>query len=109
MATKKTGGSGKTLSLEPKVVAKLLGLLSTDNEFRRLFKKDPVAALTKAGYKGSALDKASLACMSVTNIATKQEIAASLEEIKSYLTSQGAHMIPHCFEAGKIASTLKRK
>ena len=109
MATKKTGASGKTPSLEPKVVAKLLGLLSTDNEFRRLFKKDPVAALTKAGYKGPILEKSSLACMSVTNIATKQEITASLEEIKAYLTSQGAHLIPHCFEAGKIASTLMRK
>lgn len=109
MATKKTGAPGKTASLEPKVVNKLLGLLSTDNEFRRLFKKDPAAGLIKAGYKGLALENSSLACMSVANIATKQEIAASRVEINSYLTSQGAHLIPHCFEAGKIASALKRK
>ncbi len=44
--------------LEPKVVKKLLDLLSTDNEFRRLFKQDAHAALVKAGYKpptGAAL------------------------------------------------------
>jgi len=37
--------------LEPKVVKKLLDLLSTDNEFRRLFKKDAAEALRRAGHK----------------------------------------------------------
>lgn len=37
--------------LDPKVIKKLLDLLSTDNEFRRLFKKDAHAALVKAGYR----------------------------------------------------------
>lgn len=50
MATKKKG-PGPTEALEPKVVKKLLDLLSTDNEFRRLFKKDAHAALVKAGWK----------------------------------------------------------
>lgn len=40
--------------LEPKVAKKLLDLLSTDNDFRRLFKKDAHAALVKAGYKAPA-------------------------------------------------------
>ena len=40
--------------LEPKVARKLLDLLSTDNDFRRLFKKDAHAALVKAGYKAPA-------------------------------------------------------
>ena len=51
MATKKTGKGPAPAPLEPKVVKKLLDLLSTDNEFRRLFKKDAAAALAKAGYK----------------------------------------------------------
>ena len=51
MATKKTGASGKAAPLDPKVAGKLLDKLSTDNEFRRLFKKDPKAALIQAGYK----------------------------------------------------------
>lgn len=52
MATKK--GPGPTEPLDPKVVKKLLDLLSTDNEFRRLFKKDAHAALAKAGWKAPA-------------------------------------------------------
>ena len=40
--------------LDPKVQKKLLDLLSTDNEFRRLFKKDAHAALVKAGWKAPA-------------------------------------------------------
>lgn len=51
MATKKGNGPAP---LDPKVVKKLLDLLSTDNEFRRLFKKDANAALVKAGYKPPA-------------------------------------------------------
>lgn len=49
MATKKKGPG--PAPLDPKVVKKLLDLLSTDNEFRRLFKKDAQAALVQAGYK----------------------------------------------------------
>jgi putative modified peptide len=37
--------------LEPAVAKKLLDLLSTDNDFRRLFRKDAHAALVKAGYQ----------------------------------------------------------
>jgi len=109
MATKKTGGPGKPISLEPKVISNLLDKLSTDNEFRRLFKKNPAEALIEAGYKGEPLDVSQLKCMAVTNIATKQEIADARNEINSYLTSLGGYWVPHCFEAGKIASALKRK
>ena len=40
--------------LDAKVARKLLDLLSSDNDFRRLFKKDAHAALVKAGYKAPA-------------------------------------------------------
>ena len=53
MATKKGKGPAPA-PLEPKVAKKLLDLLSTDNEFRRLFKKDAHAALVKAGWKPTA-------------------------------------------------------
>lgn len=52
MATKKKGPA--PAALEPKVARKLLDLLSRDNDFRRLFKKDAHAALVKAGYKAPA-------------------------------------------------------
>lgn len=51
MATKKGKGPAP---LDPKVAKKLLDLLSTDNEFRRLFKRDAHAALAKAGWKPAA-------------------------------------------------------
>lgn len=51
MATKKGPAPAP---LDPKVQKKLLDLLSTDNEFRRLFKKDAHAALVKAGWKAPA-------------------------------------------------------
>ena len=47
MATKKSGAAAP---LDPKVARKLLDKLGTDNEFRRLFKKDASAALAKVGY-----------------------------------------------------------
>lgn len=37
--------------LSPQVAKNLLDLLSTDNDFRRLFKKDAHAALVKAGWQ----------------------------------------------------------
>ena len=40
--------------LDPKVARKFLDLMSTDNDFRRLYKKDAHAALVKAGYKSPA-------------------------------------------------------
>lgn len=81
MATKKTtGASGKTAPLDPKVAGKLLDKLSTDNEFRRLFKKDPKAALISVGYKEPLEDGTSgkrrriYDCCTVDRIAPKADI-----------------------------------
>lgn len=115
MATKKTAGA-KSAPLDPKVADKLLDLLSTDNEFRQLFKKDPLAALVKAGHRGPPFTppgppgtRPPVMCLSVNYIAPKQEVAVAREELKRYLTSQAYLTNPHCFEAGKIASSLRRK
>ncbi|MCL1635892.1 NHLP-related RiPP peptide [Luteimonas sp. SX5] len=99
MATKKTGKGPGPAPLDPKVVKKLLDLLSTDNEFRRLFKKDANAALVQAGYKPPAATKALTTGLTATatagaclqmgagdSIATKESIArdrAKLEEAMS--------------------------
>ena len=81
MATKKTtGASGKTAPLDPKVAGKLLDKLSTDNEFRRLFKKDPKAALISVGYKEpletgtGGRQRRIYDCCTVTRIAPKADI-----------------------------------
>ena len=112
MASKKTAGSEttagkKTAPLDPKVADKLLDLLSTDNEFRRLFKKDPLSALIKVGYKPSkqelALGKHNgppftppgpptaippvWGCMKVEYIASKADIVKARTELKHMLVT----------------------
>lgn len=111
MATKKTQGA----ALDPKVADKLLDLLSSDNEFRRLFKKDPAAALLKVGHRGPPFPppgpprtRPPRSCYHVDYIAPKREIAAAQKQLKAHLTSALAPTNPHCFEAGKVVSSLKR-
>jgi len=93
--------------LDPSVADKLLELLSTDDDFRELFVTDSTSALAKVGY--SEPENATIECTSVTSLAPKEEIAAAHEQLKKYMTSQLALHDPHCFEAGKIDPTLRRK
>ncbi|HWS27284.1 MAG TPA: NHLP-related RiPP peptide, partial [Xanthomonadales bacterium] len=62
MATKKGKGPAPA-PLDPKVTKKLLDKLSTDNEFRTLFKKDAGAALAKVGYKPEAGVTSAYSCL----------------------------------------------
>lgn len=110
MATKKTAGSNttagkKSAPLDPKVADKLLDLLSTDNEFRRIFKRDPQAALARVGYS----DVGMATCSAIQAIAPKRELIAAREQLKAHLASAGLFRDPHCFEAGKVTRTLRRK
>ena len=117
----------KTAPLDPKVADKLLDLLSTDNEFRRLFKKDPQAALVKAGYKGP---KAALAvarkgppftppgpppvippihgCYRVQRIAPKTDIIRARAKLREMLTS-GLSQNPVQLDVADKASLRTRK
>ena len=100
--------------LSPKVADRLLELLSTDNEFRRLIKKDPQAAFIQAGYKPSkelaawmklppikgkppALPPGVPAppwmCCNIDRIAPKANIVSSREQLKGVLT-QGMNQSP---------------
>lgn len=80
MATKKTGV--RAPALDPKVADKLLDKLSTDNDFRRLFKSDPAAALVKVGHpKDAAL--ATAGCCQIDSIAPKAQVQKSRDELKS--------------------------
>jgi putative modified peptide len=113
MATKKTGAAGKPAPLDAKVADKLLDLLGTDNEFRRLFKKDPGAALVKAGYKLPKGDAAAAdnlqklhKQLKVDKIAPKANVQKARMEIKSSLTS-GLAMQP--IQLNVASSTVRRK
>ena len=101
MATKKPEGS--KLPLDAKSADKLLDRLTTDNAFRRHFKKDPSGALATLGFQSDA------ACASVRAIAPKQELAAARAALKDRLMAEGLFRDPHCFEAGKVEARLRRK
>jgi putative modified peptide len=85
MATKK---GAKPAPLDPKVTKKLLDKLSTDNDFRRLFKKDAHAALTSVGYKLEAGATSAGGCMqlqSTDSIAPKAKIIRDRAKLESAL------------------------
>jgi putative modified peptide len=97
MATKKP--AARSAPLDPKVADKLLDLLSTDNAFRRLFKKDPQAALAQVGHPEAKAAVAGLkrgvaapaltsaSCCTVQSIAPKATIIRARAELRTMLTS----------------------
>ena len=101
MATKKGEGPAPA-PLEPKVAKKLLDLLSTDNEFRRLFKKDAHAALVKAGWKPTAEAASATAitgglCLQLQasdRIAPKQKIIRDRAKLETQLAVAWSFLCP---------------
>ena len=80
----------KPAALDPKVTKKLLDKLSTDNEFRRLFKKDAHAALAKVGYKVEAGATSAGGCMqlqSTDKIAPKDKIISDRAKLEQTMNS----------------------
>ena len=85
MAMKK---GAKPAPLDPKVAKKLLDKLSTDNDFRRLFKKDAGAALAQVGYKVEAGATSAAGCMqlaSTDSIAPKTKIVRDRAKLETAL------------------------
>ncbi len=125
MATRK-GKQSEPLS--PKVADKLLDLLSTDNEFRRLIKKDPQAAFIQAGYKPSKELAAWLKqfpgkgprpplpphvptppwlCCKIDRIAPKAKVVAMRGTLHSMFTSGSAHQ-PIELNVGTASRRLRK-
>lgn len=85
--------------LDPKIVDKLLDLLSTDDEFRQLFQQDAAAALAKIGYKppqasgdlrvGLTAAASSGAClqMGANSLASKDQIIEQRAKIEASLNA----------------------
>ena len=96
--------------LEPKVARKLLDLLASDNDFRRLFKKDAHAALVKAGYTAPAgTDPARAAvvsggqCLQLKagdRIAPKEQIARDRAKLEATLAVPVSFLASGDFKAG---------
>jgi len=109
--------AGAHAPLPPVVADELLELLSTDDDFRSMFQSNPAAAIARLGHapagepvEGRSIDKGdAFYCMTSENLASKEEIASTREELKHFLTSQTDHHVVFCFEAGRITSTLRAK
>lgn len=76
--------------LSPKTVDYLLDKLSTDDAFRELFVADPRSALKQAGYetpegKVGVAGSDAVMCSQVSRLASKQEIQAARQSLKSQL------------------------
>ena len=87
MATRK---GAKPAPLDPKVTKKLLDKLSTDNDFRRLFKKDAGAALAQVGYKVDAGATHAGGCMQLQptdSIAPKAKILRDRAKLEQAMNS----------------------
>lgn len=106
MSNNKKGGAGHP-PLDTQTADKLLELLSTDDDFRELFVKDRQAALKNVGYP--EYTNATVQCTSVEQMASKEEIAAARDELKSHLTSSAALTVVFCFEANQVTSILRKK
>jgi len=87
MAKKKGPGPAP---LDPKVTKKLLDRMSTDNDFRRLFKKDAGAALAQVGYRVEAGATPAGGCMQLKSgarIAPKTKIVRDRAKLEQTLNS----------------------
>lgn len=98
MATK----GAKPAPLDPKIARKLLDKLSTDNVFRRLFKKDAHAALAQVGYKIEAGAPSAGACLQLKatdRIAPKAKIARDRTKLESSLNLPISFLCAKAFSA----------
>lgn len=113
-------GKAPSPPLSPQIADALLHLLGSDNEFRRLFKKDPTAALAKVGYAPAQQMLASRThqkpgapaqeFFKVRRLAPKAEIIASRAILKDYFESPFTFKrCADCFEPGNVAPTLRRR
>jgi len=97
-----TGKGAKPAPLDPKVTKKLLDKLSTDNDFRRLFKKDAHAALTQVGYKADAGATPAAGCLQLKptdKIAPKAKIARDRTKLEKALNVPVSFMCAKDFSA----------
>lgn len=110
-------GASEHAPLPPHVVDKLLDLLGSDDAFRSLFQADPAAALAQVGHvdaekhagKQRIARGETFYCMTSEKLASKEEILQTREALKDFLTAKTNHQVIHCFEAGRIAATLRSR
>lgn len=70
-------------TMPPDIARKLLDKLSSDDDFRDRFVKDPAAAIGQLGYD---LPSDQAACLQVKSLADKDAIRASRDELQKSFT-----------------------
>ncbi|MEO8003022.1 MAG: NHLP-related RiPP peptide [Arenimonas sp.] len=84
--------------LSEELVDKLLDKLSSDNEFRAAFQKNPRIALAYLGHDAAAKaggeDQGAWMCMKCDKLASPEAIKASRDELKKQFLSSKAQYSP---------------
>ncbi|KFN49572.1 NHLP-related RiPP peptide [Arenimonas composti] len=83
------------MTLSDSLVDKLLDKLATDDDFRAAFQNDPRQALASLGYGPAAdagVQRGAWMCLAVSQLASKDAIAASRDALRAQLLSaKSAH------------------
>lgn len=91
--------------LSEQTVDTLLDKLSSDDDFRIQFQTNPREALAAIGHLPAAMAKDSApglwSCLQTTQLASKDAIKASREELRKQLLSSQAAYTPHNLSAAK--------
>lgn len=90
--------------LSEKIVDSLLDKLSSDDSFREQFQKDPRQALASLGHApagDASVRSGAWACMQVKQLAGKEAIRASRDEIRKQMLTAQAAAIPISLEASR--------
>lgn len=84
--------------LSEQLVDKLLDKLSSDNEFRAVFQKNPRVALAYLGHEASTTanitEKGAWTCMQCKQLASPEAIKASRDELRKQLLSSKVQYDP---------------
>lgn len=87
------------------VAEQLLLQLSTNDAFREAFAEDALAALISLGY--TPPEGAVPLCLTVENLASKEEFAQAREQLMQHLTSAVGLTVIFCYEAGRIGEAIE--
>lgn len=99
----------RSAPLDPKAADRLLDLLSTDDVFRRLFRRDARKALEQVGFVESPLLASPARCfLGITKLASKAAISKTRADLKTMLTGGLAYITPH-LDAGITTERRTRK
>jgi putative modified peptide len=91
-------------SLSEDTVDSLLDKLSSDDDFRGLFQKDPRAALAAVGHKpalDTSVKEGAWMCMSVSQLASKEAIKASRDSLRKQFVGAKVGYQPINLEVSK--------